>query len=69
KASSFMVGYWRRYFNVTKSISSSENLLFLRKAYAYIHQSRGRKSKFSLEEMLFVTLKNLIEPVLFCLVK
>ncbi|MGQ7113298.1 helix-turn-helix domain-containing protein, partial [Escherichia sp. TWPC-MK] len=27
------------------------------KTYTYIHQSRGRKSKLSLEEMLFVTLK------------
>ncbi|PFB39324.1 hypothetical protein CN404_30780 [Bacillus thuringiensis] len=31
----------------------------LSKMYAYIHQSRGGKSKLSLEEMLFVTLKYL----------
>ena len=37
----------------------AEMLQILRKAYAYIHQSRGRKSKLSLEEMLFVTLKYL----------
>ena len=36
-----------------------EMLQILRKAYTYIHQSRGRKSKLSLEEMLFVTLKYL----------
>lgn len=36
-----------------------EMLQILRKAYAYIHQSRGRKSKLSIEEMLFVTLKYL----------
>ena len=36
-----------------------EMLQIFRKAYAYIHQSLGRKSKFSLEEMLFVTLKYL----------
>ncbi len=36
-----------------------EILQILRKAYAYIHQSRGRKSKLLIEEMLFVTLKYL----------
>jgi len=36
-----------------------EMLQILRKAYAYIHQSRGRKSKLLIEEMLFVTLKYL----------
>ncbi|MGQ7307877.1 IS5/IS1182 family transposase, partial [Bacillus cereus] len=36
-----------------------EMLQILCKAYAYIHQSRGRKSKLLIEEMLFLTLKYL----------
>lgn len=34
-------------------------LQILRKAYAYIHQSSGRKSKLLIKEMLLVTLKYL----------
>ena len=51
-------GEFKRLMGVQRE-TFEEMLQILRKAYAYIHQSRGRKSKLSIEEMLFVTLKYL----------
>jgi hypothetical protein len=51
-------GEFKRLIGVKRE-TFEEMLQILGKRYTYIHQSRGRKSKLSIEEMLFVTLKYL----------